>query len=113
MTVLENKLTKNNIVDIRNINVPLKVYRCEYVMYPKDGDYDRRTAYLAAENAEIAEQMIVKSIERGVRFDWESRPGLVADIHGISESLQRTLFLKLKEKYEGPSKITKAKKIMR
>jgi hypothetical protein len=111
MSILENpEILKQQVIDIRNLNMPLSVYRCEYVMYPEGHDYDRRTAYVLAENQEIAAKLIQNTIKKGVRFDWENRPGFVANIHGITPTLEKAWYLKLKEKYE-PNLLTKVKNL--
>lgn len=114
MSVLENpEAIRKKTVDNRNIGIPLKVFRGDYCMYPEGKDYDRRTAYILAENVEAAAKLIQSSIAYGTRFDWESMPSLYCEIHAVTESLQKALFKYLKKKYEGPSAGDKLSKIKR
>ena len=56
-------------------------------------------------------RIIKNFVTKGVPFQWESNPSLIVpEIHGFTPSLERDLFLYLKKKYEGPSKVDKAKK---
>ena len=113
MSKLENKLRPVEKVDLRNTVMALSIFRCDYEIRPQTGDFDRRQAYVVAETAEHAAGLIKSTIDRGVQFVWESFPYKICDVHSITPSVERELFLKLKEKYEGPSKISKAKKVMR
>ncbi len=111
MSVLENpEALKQQITVNKNIELPLNVFKVDYVIYEKS-EYERKTAYILSESAEAAENLIVKSVNRGVPIQWEQRAGMVCSIHGITESLQRTLYLTLKRKFEGDSTIDKAKRL--
>ena len=113
MSKLENKLQPTEQIDLRNTPMALSIYKCDYELRPQTGDFDRRQAYILAETAEHAAQLIKNTIDRGVQFVWESFPYKICDIHGITPGVERELFIKLKERHEGPSKISKAKKVMR
>jgi hypothetical protein len=111
MSVLENpEVLKQQITVNKNIELPLNVFKVDYVIYEKS-EYDRKTAYLLSESAEAAEDLIVKSVNRGTPIQWEQRAGMVCSIHGITESLQRTLYATLKRKFEGDSAVGRAKKL--
>ena len=111
MTVLENpEALKQQITVNKNIELPLNVFKVDYVIYEKS-EYERKTAYILSESAKAAENLIVKSVNRGVPIQWEQRAGMVCSIHGITESLQRTLYFTLKRKFEGDSTIDKAKRL--
>ena len=111
MSVLENpEALKQQITVNKNIELPLNVYKIDYVTYG-NSEYDRKTAHILSESAEAAEELIVKSVKRGVPIQWEQRAGMICSIHGITESLQRTLYVILKKKFEGDSIIDKAKRL--
>ena len=113
MTVLENPdALKQQITVNKNIEIPLNVFKVDYLIYEKS-EYDRKTAYLLSESAEAAEQLIVNSVTKGVPIQWEQRAGMVCSIHGITKSLQQTLYAILKKKFEGDSTIDKAKRLKR
>jgi hypothetical protein len=111
MSILENPeaLTQQITVN-RNIELPLNVFKVDYVIYEKS-EYERKTAHILSESAEAAENLIVKSVNQGIPIQWEQRAGMVCTIHGITESLQRTLYATLKRKFEGDSTIDKAKRL--
>jgi hypothetical protein len=82
MTVLENPdALKQQITVNKNIEIPLNVYKIDYVTYG-NSEYDRKTAYILSESAEAAEDLIVKSVKRGVPIQWEARAGMICSIHG-------------------------------
>jgi hypothetical protein len=111
MTVLENPdALQQQITVNKNIELPLNIYKIDYLTYGNT-EYERKTAYLLSESAEAAENLIVKSVNRGVPIQWEQRAGMICSIHGITESLQRTLYATLKRKFEGGSFVDKAKRL--
>ncbi|UCE53864.1 MAG: hypothetical protein JSV31_00005, partial [Desulfobacterales bacterium] len=92
MSVLENpEVLKQQITVNKNIDLPLNVYKIDYVTYESNSDYNRKTAYILSESPEAAEHLVIKSVNRGVPIQWEQRAGMICSIHGITESLQRTL----------------------
>lgn len=115
MSVLENpEVLKRQNNELKTHNLPLTAYKIDYVVYPEGNrDYQRRTAYILAESSEAAELMIVKSVARGMEIQWEQRAGYMCEIHAITPTLERALYLSLKEKYEGPSAGDKLAKIKR
>ena len=95
----------------KNIDAALRAYNCEYWIPPKYGDDgDRRAAIVLAENETDAGRLIVQSL-KGTAAKWESHPYLIAEIHGVSPSVKRDLYLALKKEFEGESTINKAKRL--
>ena len=116
MTVLENpEVLKQHGNVVTNLGIRIPIWRTEYIINPGKGyDSERKTALIGAENAESVMRIIKNFVTKGVPFQWESNPSLIVpEIHGFTPSLERDLFLYLKKKYEGPSKVDKAKKLMK
>jgi len=95
----------------RNINLELRAYKCEYWVPPRyDDDGDRRSAIVLAANETDAGLLIAQSL-KGTPAKWESHPYLIAEIHGVSPSVKKSLYLVLKNDFEGDSRIDKAKRL--
>lgn len=116
MSIIENPETlKQYNNTISNLGIRIPVWQTEYVVHPAKGfDSERKKAFIAGENGEFVSNVIVKNIQKGTPFQWECMPGLIVpEIHAFTPSLEKALYLYLKRKYEGPSKLDKAKKLMR
>jgi hypothetical protein len=97
----------------KNINIDLKAYKCEYWVLPQYGDEgDRKTAVVLAKDEAEAGQLVVKSLPN-TPAKWESHPYLIAEIHGITSSVKKALFLALKKEFEGDSTIDRARRLKR
>ena len=116
MTVLENpEVLKQHGNVVTNLGIRIPIWRTEYIINPGKGyDSERKTALIGAENAESVMRIIKNFVKKGVPFQWESNPSLiVTEIHAFTPSLEKDLFLYLKRKYEGPSRVDKAKQLMK
>jgi hypothetical protein len=117
MSVIENpetlKQQNNNVIS--NLGIRIPIWQTEYVVHPAKGyDSERKKAFIGGENGELVSNLIVKNIQKGTPFQWESMPGLIVpEIHAFTPSLERAFYIYLKRKYEGPSMIEKAKKLRR
>jgi hypothetical protein len=116
MSILENPDTLKQFNNsVTNLGIRIPIWQAEYVVHPAKGfDSERKKAFIAGENGEVVSNVIVKNIQKGTPFQWESMPGLIVpEIHAFTPSLEQALYLYLKTKYEGPSELDKAKIIMR
>ena len=95
----------------KNISISLKIYRCDYWLLPKYGDEgDRKTAVVLAKNETDAGRLIVKSLPN-TPARWESHPYLLAEVHGMTPSVKKDLYLWLKKEFEGDSAVEKARRL--
>ena len=116
MSILENpEILKQHNNVVSNIGLKIPVWRTEYIIDPGRGfDSERKTAYIVAESCKLVQNVIRNNVQKGTPFQWECMPGLIVpEIHAFTPSLEKALYLYLKRKYEGPSKLDKAKKLMR